>query len=501
MPLTISPRPLTDGPSYDQPSTTPVDGPSYNQASTTPVDGPSYNQASTTPVDGPSYDQPSTTPNRELIPSTLEQSLYQQLLFNQQQQQLQQQQQQSHHRFAVDVPFVTAADSSGNFNEQIDPSSFPEGDQSSLAAFPPSNQRTLSSPQQRVHVTTFRPTQLSTRGGKARDFKGATSVQIVPSIALSPDNSFLGRADVPQGSFQGFLANNPVPQNYFTVVESDSPAQGQASIQEVLRVRPERVQGGGGAQVLRAHPDHNHGGHSGAVGAARRHDGRSFSHLSINGAGGSSDTFVQYNPDSVTRLSFCERVKPQQQLTLGKVGSLAPGALVPHHRLRSKLNCEVLWDDLALEVRWAVAGDSVVMQLVSKLEDGEYMSFGLSGDNSRSRMIGGDVVVAWVDKDTLKGYAQDYFLDSKSQCAGTRGSCPDNRLRDNTNSVRLLNAAMVNGYSIVTYQRPLGAQDELDRAVLTNGSQPVIWAVGPLNSRNEVSYHSITSKGRTSLGR
>jgi hypothetical protein len=34
---------------------------------------------------------------------------------------------------------------------------------------------------------------------------------------------------------------------------------------------------------------------------------------------------------------------------------------------QSKLNCEVLWDDLAFEVRWAVAGDSVVLQLVSKL--------------------------------------------------------------------------------------------------------------------------------------
>lgn len=34
---------------------------------------------------------------------------------------------------------------------------------------------------------------------------------------------------------------------------------------------------------------------------------------------------------------------------------------------QSKLNCEVLWDALAFEVRWAVAGDSVVMQLVSKL--------------------------------------------------------------------------------------------------------------------------------------
>jgi hypothetical protein len=35
--------------------------------------------------------------------------------------------------------------------------------------------------------------------------------------------------------------------------------------------------------------------------------------------------------------------------------------------VQSKLNCEVLWNDLAFEVRWAVAGDSVVLQLVSKL--------------------------------------------------------------------------------------------------------------------------------------
>lgn len=56
------------------------------------------------------------------------------------------------------------------------------------------------------------------------------------------------------------------------------------------------------------------------------------------------------------------------------------------------------------------------------------MSFGLSGDDTRSKMVGGDVVVAWVDKDTLKGYADDYFLDAKSQCSGNRGSCPDNKL-------------------------------------------------------------------------
>lgn len=56
------------------------------------------------------------------------------------------------------------------------------------------------------------------------------------------------------------------------------------------------------------------------------------------------------------------------------------------------------------------------------------MSFGLSGDDSKSVMIGGDVAVAWVDKETLKGYAQDYYLGDKSQCSGPTGSCPDSRL-------------------------------------------------------------------------
>lgn len=56
--------------------------------------------------------------------------------------------------------------------------------------------------------------------------------------------------------------------------------------------------------------------------------------------------------------------------------------------------------------------------------------------------------------------------------------------------MRLLNAAMVNGYSIVTYQRPLKASDELDLPIVTNGSQVIIWAIGPLNERQEVSFHS-----------
>lgn len=118
------------------------------------------------------------------------------------------------------------------------------------------------------------------------------------------------------------------------------------------------------------------------------------------------------------------------------------------------------------------------------------MSFGISGEESSSVMVGGDVVVAWVDKESLKGYAEDYYLDAKSQCSGPTGSCPDNRLSANTNNIRLLNAAMVNGYSIVTYQRPLKASDQYDKPILTNTTQAIIWAIGPLNQRNEVSFHS-----------
>lgn len=53
------------------------------------------------------------------------------------------------------------------------------------------------------------------------------------------------------------------------------------------------------------------------------------------------------------------------------------------------------------------------------------MSFGVSPDIDKSVMIGSDVAVAWIDKLTGKGFANDYFLEAKSQCSGNRGSCPD----------------------------------------------------------------------------
>lgn len=53
---------------------------------------------------------------------------------------------------------------------------------------------------------------------------------------------------------------------------------------------------------------------------------------------------------------------------------------------------------------------------------------------------------------------------------------------------------MVNGYSIVTYQRPLKATDQFDLPIVANTSQAIVWAIGPLNQRLEVSYHSLYAK-------
>lgn len=54
---------------------------------------------------------------------------------------------------------------------------------------------------------------------------------------------------------------------------------------------------------------------------------------------------------------------------------------------------------------------------------------------------------------------------------------------------------MVHGYSIVTYQRPLKATDSYDLTIPVTGLQAIVWAVGPLNQRLEVSYHSKFTKG------
>ena len=69
-------------------------------------------------------------------------------------------------------------------------------------------------------------------------------------------------------------------------------------------------------------------------------------------------------------------------------------------------------------------------------------------------------------------------------------------LQNGRNNVRLLNAALINDFTMLTFQRPLVNKDiGADKQILTNQSQPVIWAVGPVNSQGDTAYHRIRQQG------
>ena len=59
-------------------------------------------------------------------------------------------------------------------------------------------------------------------------------------------------------------------------------------------------------------------------------------------------------------------------------------------------------------------------------DDGQYVAFGISGNGKKSRMVGSDVAVGWLDRSTGKGFVQDHFIDSKKSCSSTNeGVCQD----------------------------------------------------------------------------
>lgn len=75
------------------------------------------------------------------------------------------------------------------------------------------------------------------------------------------------------------------------------------------------------------------------------------------------------------------------------------------------------------------------------LDANDYMAFGLSQNDTKSQMIGADAVVAYFDQTTGRGHAVDYYLESKQQCVGSYGSCPDIKLSSNSSdSITLLHA-------------------------------------------------------------
>lgn len=57
---------------------------------------------------------------------------------------------------------------------------------------------------------------------------------------------------------------------------------------------------------------------------------------------------------------------------------------------------------------WEIFGPQITIQLAGQVEEDEYMSFGLSGSQDSSQMLGSDVAVAYIDG--YRGFATDYNI-------------------------------------------------------------------------------------------
>jgi hypothetical protein len=162
-------------------------------------------------------------------------------------------------------------------------------------------------------------------------------------------------------------------------------------------------------------------------------------------------------------------------------------------------NCEPLYEDV--QVRWKVDGDNLAVELIGRIDDSIYMSFGISGSDDRTNMVGADTVVC----DEFEGEfrALDYYMESRGQCSNGQGVCPDgaNGLTDDISAVSGERAEDA-GLTIVRYSRPLiptnldalvGAQT-VDRAISADPgvSTFVVWAVGPIDDDAGMPFfHSI----------
>lgn len=125
-------------------------------------------------------------------------------------------------------------------------------------------------------------------------------------------------------------------------------------------------------------------------------------------------------------------------------------------------NCRQLHKNL--QVSWEVFGPQITLQLSGQVEKNDYMSFGLSGSETSSQMIGGDVVVAYMDD--IRGYSVDYNITSLAPCVQVlgqnKGVCRDDVV-GGLNDFQLNTYSRKDGINTITFRRTLISCKELSK--------------------------------------
>ena len=118
-------------------------------------------------------------------------------------------------------------------------------------------------------------------------------------------------------------------------------------------------------------------------------------------------------------------------------------------------NCEPLSDKF--QVRWAVQGTDVAIELVGIVGATDYMGFGPSGLATKTFMVGADPVV--VDTFSGKFRARDFYMNDRSQCNGENVVCPDTERVCAVYDVSAVSGERDLGCTLVRYKKPLTPSD------------------------------------------
>ncbi|EDW23890.1 GL23675 [Drosophila persimilis] len=152
-------------------------------------------------------------------------------------------------------------------------------------------------------------------------------------------------------------------------------------------------------------------------------------------------------------------------------------------------NCRQLHKDL--QVSWEVFGPQITFQLSGQVAANDYMSFGISGSDVSSQMIGSDVVVAYIDE--IRGYTVDYNITSLAPCVQVlgqnKGVCRDDVV-GGLDSFQLNTYSRKEGINTISFRRILKSSDDGDKEIFLDRSNYVVWAFGQLDSNNEPAFHT-----------
>lgn len=154
-------------------------------------------------------------------------------------------------------------------------------------------------------------------------------------------------------------------------------------------------------------------------------------------------------------------------------------------------NCEQLHRDV--QVAWEIFGPQITFEMSVQMGDNEYISFGLSGSDNSSRMIGSDVAISWLDGHL--GHTVDYNITDYYPCTNVlgywRGVCPDVKM-GGVDNFQIHTFFREDGITRLTFRRNLQNNDEGDRVFdKDNKNQYIVWAVGSLNDQKEPRYHRL----------